>query len=708
MEEVAHAPPTAEASQPAENVETRILTPQELEEGFNSQLSEIGTVAEEAYKSMSSKIQDFLQTFRTSLRQKHERDEAMLTDQRTHMAAQQAQIDWLNKILKERDALVIKIGDDRTQAKKALEVQVSLTKAADRDLKERDSKIETLENEINRLEGVDGRLDAEILSRRKLERDVEVRDGRIERQLARIRNLQDTQTTLNKNLQSTQSSVDSLKQQLSENQKALEERRKQLEECRKELEERSTQLTWRSKLLEERNAQLQERDTQLEEQNRELQNDKEQLSSAQSLIEKLQADHAFSMSRYKQDLDTLLTQATSKIDSLENRINRITAEKAALDKAIKVDKESINRLENDNGDLNCKVAEAKEQLEKRQSTVEALQSKCQTLQARITDLEATSNINKLQSEAEKAHLMTKLSESDGQIISLRKEIEQLNGNVARHSKLVEGSEAKAKKLSAELHGLKEQLRKSSTEARLSQQRDQLRASAALFALKQRKMQTEASLKESQKKLEEVEEQKRTDSTLMKAVSEKLDAANANLSTKEEELKAALERVEELRASYEAASKRADEMHSLLHPEPCDPITGPLLLPYSITRMESGPISVHIGSNDSEVRRQFDQYKEKADREIQALSERLERVNQSVVNQDQVFSQLMEMEGKYNKAEKQLRDAVEENIELRGKIEGCDDVERALKATRDILKGVEGRLREAVVENTDLRRKSHKW
>jgi hypothetical protein len=68
----------------------------------------------------------------------------------------------------------------------------------------------------------------------------------------------------------------------------------------------------------------------------------------------------------------------------------------------------------------------------------------------------------------------------------------------------------------------------------------------------------------------------------------------------------------------------------------------------------------------------------------------------------------ELEEKKRLIEKRLRDAVEENMELRERAESFDEVSASLRATKEVLKNVEARLRESVDENADLRRKVGNW
>ncbi|KAG8756799.1 hypothetical protein FRC14_002647 [Serendipita sp. 396] len=523
------------------------LTPHELEQEFSSQVSEIGTAAEEAYKSVSSKIQDFLQTFRNSLHQKHERDENVLSDHKIHTASQQTQIEWLQSVIKERDLLIVNIGDERTQAKRELELQVSLEQG-------------------------------------------------------------------------------------------------------------------------------------------------------------------------KQELLRIQTE----------------------------NKGAIQRLKDGNSSLNCKLAEATDQLKQQESNIDILQKECHGLQTKLQDLQKSNDSNRLKWDTDRASLRLDLDNASARAVhfeqrleGLRKEMDEtklqydetklkLDTEVSRstrQSKLAEAAEGKAKKLTSELQSLKDQHRKLSTETTQSQQREQLRSSASLFALKRRKIAVEESLQETQQKLEQASAQRQEDDKKIKEMSEQLDAARTHLSAKEADLKAALGLADELKSSYEVALKEMDELKSsyalplkeledmfssLGSPEPIDPITGPLLVPYGVTRMETGPISVHISNTSPDVQRQFDHYKIVASLEIQSLREQVERNDQPSMEHDHASKRLKELEERCIKVERQLRDAVEENIELRGKIASCEEVEQALMATRDILKGVEGRLRDAVVENSDLRRKVHKW
>ncbi|KAG8783596.1 hypothetical protein FRC15_004881 [Serendipita sp. 397] len=570
------------------------LTPHELEQEFSSQVSEIGTAAEEAYKSVSSKIQDFLQTFRNSLHQKHERDENVLSDHKTHTASQQTQIEWLQSVIKERDLLIVNIGDERTQAKRELELQVSLVKTNQKEMKEKNTKIEQLQ------------------------------------------------------------------------------------------------------------------------------------------------------SRFKRDLDTFLTESASKVDSLTSCISLQEQGKQELLRIQTENKGAIQRLKDGNSSLNCKLAEATDQLKQRESNIDILQKECHGLQTKLQDLQKSNDSNRLKWDTDRASLRLNLDNASARAVhfeqrleGLRKEMDEtklqydetklkLDTEVSRstrQSKLAEAAEGKAKKLTSELQSLKDQHRKLSTETTQSQQREQLRSSASLFALKRRKIAVEESLQETQQKLEQASAQRQEDDKKIKEMLEQLDAARTHLSAKEADLKAALGLADELKSSYEVALKEMDELKSsyalplkeledmfssLGSPEPIDPITGPLLVPYGITRMETGPISVHISNTSPDVQRQFDHYKIVASLEIQSLREQVERNDQPSMEHDHASERLKELEERCIKVERQLRDAVEENIELRGKIASCEEVEQALMATRDILKGVEGRLRDAVVENSDLRRKVHKW
>ncbi|KAG8800625.1 hypothetical protein FRC16_002462 [Serendipita sp. 398] len=570
------------------------LTPHELEQEFSSQVSEIGTAAEEAYKSVSSKIQDFLQTFRNSLHQKHERDENVLSDHKIHTASQQTQIEWLQSVIKERDLLIVNIGDERTQAKRELELQVSLVKTNQKEMKEKNTKIEQLQ------------------------------------------------------------------------------------------------------------------------------------------------------SRFKRDLDTFLTESASKVDSLTSCINIQEQGKQELLRIQTENKGAIQRLKDGNSSLNCKLAEATDQLKQQESNIDILQKECHGLQTKLQDLQKSNDSNRLKWDTDRASLRLDLDNASARAVhfeqrleGLRKEMDEtklqydetklkLDTEVSRstrQSKLAEAAEGKAKKLTSELQSLKDQHRKLSTETTQSQQREQLRSSASLFALKRRKIAVEESLQETQQKLEQASAQRQEDDKKIKEMSEQLDAARTHLSAKEADLKATLGLADELKSSYEVALKEMDELKSsyalplkeledmfssLGSPEPIDPITGPLLVPYGITRMETGPISVHISNTSPDVQRQFDHYKIVASLEIQSLREQVERNDQPSMEHDHASKRLKELEERCIKVERQLRDAVDENIELRGKIASCEEVEQALMATRDILKGVEGRLRDAVVENSDLRRKVHKW
>ncbi|KAG8868439.1 hypothetical protein FRC20_003409 [Serendipita sp. 405] len=586
------------------------LTPHELEQEFSSQVSEIGTAAEEAYKSVSSKIQDFLQTFRNSLHQKHERDENVLSDHKIHTASQQTQIEWLQSVIKERDLLIVNIGDERTQAKRELELQVSLL--------------------------------------------------------------------------------------------------------------------------------------QLEIQERKLRNTEERLASAEPQVRKLREENTTLTARFKRDLDTFLTESASKVDSLTSCINIQEQGKQELLRIQTENKGAIQRLKDGNSSLNCKLAEATDQLKQQESNIDILQKECHSLQTKLQDLQKSNDSNRLKWDTDRASLRLDLDNASARAVhfeqrleGLRKEMDEtklqydetklkLDTEVSRstrQSKLAEAAEGKAKKSTSELQSLKDQHRKLSTETTQSQQREQLRSSASLFALKRRKIAVEESLQETQQKLEQASAQRQEDDKKIKEMSEQLDAARTHLSAKEADLKATLGLADELKSSYEVALKEMDELKSsyalplkeledmfssLGSPEPIDPITGPLLVPYGVTRMETGPISVHISNTSPDVQRQFDHYKIVASLEIQSLREQVERNDQPSMEHDHASKRLKELEERCIKVERQLRDAVDENIELRGKIASCEEVEQALMATRDILKGVEGRLRDAVVENSDLRRKVHKW
>lgn len=70
--------------------------------------------------------------------------------------------------------------------------------------------------------------------------------------------------------------------------------------------------------------------------------------------------------------------------------------------------------------------------------------------------------------------------------------------------------------------------------------------------------------------------------------------------------------------------------------------------------------------------------------------------------------LRELEERSREAERRLRDAVEENVDLRERIESCEEVEMALRAAKEMLKSAEARVREAVEENSDLRKRLYKW
>jgi hypothetical protein len=68
----------------------------------------------------------------------------------------------------------------------------------------------------------------------------------------------------------------------------------------------------------------------------------------------------------------------------------------------------------------------------------------------------------------------------------------------------------------------------------------------------------------------------------------------------------------------------------------------------------------------------------------------------------------ELEERSREAERRLRDAVEENVDLRERIESCEELEMALRAAKEMLKSAEMRVREAVEENSDLRKRLYKW
>jgi predicted nucleic acid-binding Zn-ribbon protein len=68
----------------------------------------------------------------------------------------------------------------------------------------------------------------------------------------------------------------------------------------------------------------------------------------------------------------------------------------------------------------------------------------------------------------------------------------------------------------------------------------------------------------------------------------------------------------------------------------------------------------------------------------------------------------ELEERSREAERRLRDAVEENVDLRERIESCEELEMALRAAKEMLKSAETRVREAVEENSDLRKRLYKW
>ena len=68
----------------------------------------------------------------------------------------------------------------------------------------------------------------------------------------------------------------------------------------------------------------------------------------------------------------------------------------------------------------------------------------------------------------------------------------------------------------------------------------------------------------------------------------------------------------------------------------------------------------------------------------------------------------ELEERSREAERRLRDAVEENVDLRERIESCEELEMALRAAKEMLKSAELRVREAVEENSELRKRLYKW
>ncbi|PVF92237.1 hypothetical protein CPB86DRAFT_878015 [Serendipita vermifera] len=68
--------------------------------------------------------------------------------------------------------------------------------------------------------------------------------------------------------------------------------------------------------------------------------------------------------------------------------------------------------------------------------------------------------------------------------------------------------------------------------------------------------------------------------------------------------------------------------------------------------------------------------------------------------------LKAVEARLRTAEKRLRDAVIENIELKDKIEVVDDLEESLRSTKKQLKSMEDKLRAAIDENSDLRKRMY--
>lgn len=236
------------------------------------------------------------------------------------------------------------------------------------------------------------------------------------------------------------------------------------------------------------------------------------------------------------------------------------------------------------------------------------------------------------------------------------------------------------------------------------QRLQLRSSARTYADKQRRRAMEkehsATLRSKNEvhaaKLKRSEKDNLSLSSTLAAVQEELEATKSELEGTIQRLKD----VEEPKANMAASDSSVANLSPV--------ITGPLLIslrsPTKDPTMDSYQANVEL----SKVQGEYAEYKQRTNRQLAILQEKVNALSHPQTSEPDVIANIRRLEEANRQMERRLRDAVEENVELRERIERFDELETTLKATRQILKGAETRLREAVDENADLRRRVGKW